>query len=382
MVRLRWLFPHTNLCYNENMPRNVLLVDDQRDILRLLHSSLDTLKNSEMKIFEAPSGEEALLEASRNQIDLLVTDYLLPGMTGVELMHKVRSRNPDVKVILISGMNDRKARDEMLNAGAMALFDKPIPLADFMDAVERGLGLVRTIFPPEPATDGREEARRNRLSDMLANFRQDVKAQAVFLVNERGRVLARAGDLHDSSMEVSLLSALTAIHIAGLKVSQFNRQKAIESYYVFRGGDNDLIFIPVNASYAMLLAGKGLAGEEHVLDVISALLALREQVEKGLKSLGVTSELKPEKRPDREATVKSTAQKKDIAQDKPATSAAESSQEMEALLKGASKKKGSQQDVDSYWDQAAEKLGSTPLKSDVISYEEAKKLGLTPDEKK
>jgi CheY-like chemotaxis protein len=364
------------------MTRNVLLVDDQRDILRLLHSSLDTLKNPDMKIFEAPSGEEALLEAAHNQIDLLVADYLLPGMTGVELMHKVRSRHPDVKVILISGMNERKVRDEMLNAGAMALFDKPIPLADFMDAVERGLGLVRTIFPPEPATDGREEARRNRLSDLLANFRQDVKAQAVFLVNERGRVLARAGDLHDSSMEVSLLSALTAIHNAGLKVSQFNRQGMIESYFVFRGGDNDLIFIPVNASYALLLAGSGIAGEERVLEVITSLLALREQVEKGLKSLGVTSELKPEKRPDRDATAKTAAQRKDNVPEKTAGSAAPSSPEMEALLKDAAKKKGNQKDVDSYWDQAAEKLGSTPLKSDVISYEEAKKLGLTPDEKK
>ena len=43
------------------MDRNVLIVDDQRDILRLLHSTLDTLKNAEIKIFEAPSGEEALL---------------------------------------------------------------------------------------------------------------------------------------------------------------------------------------------------------------------------------------------------------------------------------------------------------------------------------
>ena len=34
-------------------------------------------------------------------------------------------------------------------AGAVAIFDKPIPLADFLDAVERSLGLVRTIFPPE-----------------------------------------------------------------------------------------------------------------------------------------------------------------------------------------------------------------------------------------
>ncbi len=131
------------------MASTILLVDDQRDILRLLHSTLDTLKNDGLEIIEAPSGEEALLEVSRHRVDLLVADYLLPGMTGVELMHKVRIRHPDVKVIWITGMTDSKSRDEMLNAGAVAIFDKPIPLADFLDVVERSLGLVRTIFPSE-----------------------------------------------------------------------------------------------------------------------------------------------------------------------------------------------------------------------------------------
>jgi two-component system, response regulator YesN len=87
------------------MGHNILLVDDQRDILRLIHATLDTLKQPELKIFESPSGEEALLESSRHKIDLLITDYKLPGMSGVELMHKVRARNPEAKVILITGMN-------------------------------------------------------------------------------------------------------------------------------------------------------------------------------------------------------------------------------------------------------------------------------------
>ncbi|HEX2981848.1 MAG TPA: response regulator, partial [Anaerolineaceae bacterium] len=97
----------------------VLLVDDQRDIVRLLHASLQTLGH-ELEIIDAPSGEEALLEASRRKIDLLVSDYLLPGISGVELMHKIQVRSPELKVIFISGMTDRKVRKEMLNSGAVA----------------------------------------------------------------------------------------------------------------------------------------------------------------------------------------------------------------------------------------------------------------------
>src|SRR5512138_2049888 len=120
----------------------ILLVDDQRNIVHLLHSTLNTMGH-DLEIIEAPSGEEAILSASRRRIDLLIADYLLPGITGIELVHKIRVRHPEVKVILISGLVERKAREEMLNAGAVAVFTKPVPLADFLDAVERSLGLTR-----------------------------------------------------------------------------------------------------------------------------------------------------------------------------------------------------------------------------------------------
>ena len=357
------------------MDRNILLVDDQRDILRLLHSTLDTLKLTKSKIFEAPSGEEALLLSTREKIDLLVTDYLLPGMNGVELMHKVRARHPEVKIILISGMTDRKMRDEMLNAGALAIFDKPIPLADFLDVVERGLGLVQTIFPTE-MKNGREEERHSRLSDLLANFRQDIKADAVFLLNDRGLVQARTGKLHDASMEVSLISTLMAIHGASLKVARHNHQETIDSYHIFSGGDHDLLFIPVTPLYALLVAGNGLATEKHILETVSALLALRTQVEKSLKSMGVTGELRLPAADAKNAS--SSAPGLDPVQpaEKPVDVAP--SPEMEALLKSASANKTTANDTDDFWNQAAEKLGNKPANSDVMSLEDARKLGIIP----
>lgn len=348
------------------MAPTILLVDDQRDILRLLHSTLDTLQNKDLEIIEAPSGEEALLQSGRRKIDLLVTDYLLPGMTGIEFMHKMRARNPDVHVVLITGMTDRKAREEMLNAGAAAIFDKPIPLADFLDVVERSLGLVRTIFPSE--VDARAEARRARVSDLLANFRQDIHATAIFLLNDRGLVVARAGDLRDSSLEVSLVSALNAIFSAGLKVAKFNRQDALSQFTVFAGGDNDLILVPIDANYALLLAGSGLASREAVMDTVSSMMAVRDEVGRSLRSMGVTAELK-----DPQATRRrpKTGELKGAA---PAP-------EMEALLKNAGSSKVKAEDMDAFWDQAAQQHANRPNSSDVIPYDEARKMGLTPDKK-
>ena len=350
------------------MASTILLVDDQRDILRLLHSTLDTLKLKELEVIEAPSGEEALLQVGRRRVDLLVTDYLLPGISGIELMHKMRVRYPDVRVILITGMSDRKARDEMLNAGAVAIFDKPIPLADFLDIVERSLGLVRTIFPAE--TDARTEAKRSRVSDLLANFRQDIRASAVLLLNDRGLVVARAGDLRDSSLEVSLVSALNAIFSAGLKVARSNRQEALNQYFVFNGGDNDLVLIPVDPSYALLLAGAGVASRETVMDTVAAMMAVRDELGKSLRSMGVTAELKlpPPAAPKK----KGHAGEPDSAPTEPA---------MEALLNQATRSKVKPEEMDAFWDQAAQQHANKSTNPEVIPYEQARKMGLTPDEK-
>lgn len=348
----------------------VLLVDDQRDIVRLLHSTLQTLGH-ELDIVDAPSGEEALLESSRRKVDLLVADYLLPGISGVELMRKIKVRNPDMRVIFISGMTERKARDEMLNAGAVAIFDKPIPLADFLDAVERSLGLVRTIFPMETGKEAEEH--RQNLSELLGGFRQKITADAVFLLNDRGRVLARAGDLYDSSMEVSLLSALMGIYSAAFKVSRIIRQEHLDNYHVFRGGDHDLLLIPVDSSHALLLAGKGLADSNKILQTVEGMLFVRGDVENILKSLGM-GETDDE---SKSAVPEDDAQPDVFIPDE--EQEPEPEVDVEELFAVAGKQKGVK-DLDAFWDDAIEKTGNLPINPDVITFDEAQKLGLNPGE--
>ena len=337
----------------------ILLVDDQRDILRLLHATLDTLGHK-LEVYEAPSGEEALLEAARHRVDMLVSDYKLPGITGVELMKKVRAKNPDVKAILITAMNDKKTREEMREAGAMALFDKPIPLADFLDVVERALGLKRTILPPE---DKKAEPSRDTIAGLIAKLRGQVKAEAVYLLSDRGRVLERAGDLYESSMEVSLISAIMAIFSSGQKVSRFIHQESPNHYHVFRGGDHDLILIPVNALYGLLAAGKKVADPAHILKVVESMLAARESIEKALRSMGMPTSPAEEETTERSAPVSA-------ANNVP-------TQAIETMFE-QKKKPIKASDADAFWDAAVEQHGNPPLHPDVISYEQAKQLGLAP----
>jgi len=340
----------------------ILIVEDQREISHLLRTALETLEYK-LEVVEIPSGEEAILDASRNKVDLLVTDFRLAGITGIELMRKVRSHRPEAKVILITGLTDKKVRKEVAEAGADAFFLKPIPIADFLDAVERHLGLVETLLPAEPISE-EEAGERQSLADLLTGVRQELDAMAVFLLNDRGRIQARAGDLPDSSTEVSLTASLMAIFSAGQKVSHLMGQKNPSNWHIFMGGEYDLVFAPVGTTHAMLAVGHGLAAQERVLETSRIFSDFRQKIEQALEALDVplVPYIKPHTAPLPEAP------------------AAPSADELEPLLQKA-KKKLKPEEVDAFWTTATGKHKAAP-KSDVLSYDQAQQLGLTPKKDK
>ncbi|KAF0109235.1 MAG: response regulator receiver [Anaerolineaceae bacterium] len=340
----------------------ILIVEDQREVSRLLRTSLETLEH-ELEVAEIPSGEEAILDASRKKVDMLVSDYRLPGISGIELMHKVRHYHPDSKVILITGLTDPKVRKEVAEAGADAFFIKPVPIADFLDAVERGLGLVETFLPAEPISPV-EAVERANLPDLLTGLRHELKATAVILLNDDGHIVARAGDLPDKNSEVALVSSLLAIHSAGQKVSRVIGQKNVSNWHVFNGGEYDLIFAPVGEAHAMLVIGKKLAEEKGVLKSVNAFSASRKTVEKVLgKPAGSVR------------VVKSAAEPSSTT---PLEVVEKTAREMEPLFKDA-KKKIKPGEADAFWTKAAGKHKS-PTKPDMLSYEQAKQLGLAPED--
>ncbi len=337
----------------------ILIVEDQREVSRLLRSALETLEHK-MDVVEIPSGEEAILFSSRNPVDLLVSDFRLPGMSGIELMSKVRKFHPDMKVILITGQTDPKVRKSVAEAGADAFFIKPVPMADFLDAVERHLGLVETILPPEPIAPAAAAESGQSLPDLLTRLRIDLNARAAFLIADTGRVLVRAGDLPNPNDEISLLSSLLSIYSAGQKVSRLIGQKVAANWYAFDGDHYDLLFAPVGLAHAMLVLGENLTREESALKTVGIFRAARKVIEPLLGELpsSVAAYVEP-------PTVPVAAQE-------------EKDSEMEPLFKEA-KKKLKTADVDDFWDKAADQHVA-PSKPDMLSYDQAKQLGLAPED--
>ena len=112
----------------------ILIVDDDREQARALKMSLE-LVEQKIQVIDVPSGEEAMLEIGRDPFDLLVADYHLPGMTGVELIKKLRKKSPELKALIITGTPLEKVRKEMGDLEISDFIQKPIDAGIFINAV-------------------------------------------------------------------------------------------------------------------------------------------------------------------------------------------------------------------------------------------------------
>ena len=83
----------------------VLVVDDNHEVRRMITASIKTL-DAEIDVLDVPSAEEALFISASLPLDLVVIDFRLPGMSGLEMVSKLRKRKPAAKIILVTGVTD------------------------------------------------------------------------------------------------------------------------------------------------------------------------------------------------------------------------------------------------------------------------------------
>ena len=117
------------------MAPSILIVDDSPEERTLIASLLE--EGGKYKIETAESGEEALSRLSRGGIDLLVTDFVRPGLDGLQLMNRAVEIEPSLKgrvLIVTGGMYGRV--DALAFAAATHVLIKPFEQAQLLKTVE------------------------------------------------------------------------------------------------------------------------------------------------------------------------------------------------------------------------------------------------------
>ena len=100
----------------------ILCVDDEENILTALERTF--LEEEDYEILTANSGEEGLKLLEGNQVDLIISDQRMPGMSGVEFLKKARELYPDTIRIALSGFADFDTITKAINEGRYTAYSK------------------------------------------------------------------------------------------------------------------------------------------------------------------------------------------------------------------------------------------------------------------
>ncbi|MBK8905063.1 MAG: response regulator [Anaerolineaceae bacterium] len=176
--------------------KQILVVDDHFEMLEFLRSMLE-LSNQDCEVLAVPSAEEGLLELRRAQFDLLITDVRLPGMSGFDLVRRVKALGREMPVIMITAYSSNQGRKEAADLGVYRYFQKPLDTDSVLTAVHTALHGESVTFPPAAAPAAAAPTKTAVSDDLqrrLDSLRVDTGAMHLTLSSTIGDILFSAGD--------------------------------------------------------------------------------------------------------------------------------------------------------------------------------------------
>lgn len=107
--------------------KSILVVDDEELTRRGI---ADILVKCRYDVFTAQNGGEAMTALEKKRYDLIITDMLMPGMTGIDLLRTVKTACRETGVIIITGYGEVDSYLESMNLGAYEYINKPVKVTE------------------------------------------------------------------------------------------------------------------------------------------------------------------------------------------------------------------------------------------------------------
>ncbi len=118
------------------IPKRVLVVDDEQNSREGLSK---ILTKEGYSVHTADNGKKALLEAEDNKFDLIITDLRMPEMDGIEVLEKLRKKNKDIGVVIVTAYGEVNSYLKAMNLGAFEYLNKPIHLEELRRVINKAL---------------------------------------------------------------------------------------------------------------------------------------------------------------------------------------------------------------------------------------------------
>src|ERR1700742_1700278 len=124
------------------MTGTLLVVDDEQANL----DSLDRIFEREgLKVLRAASGQEAIEKLRGNPVDVVLTDLMMPGMSGQELLRAVQAVAPEAEVVLMTAYGTVEAAVAAMKDGAYDFLTKPLKRHSVLKSVQQALDKRRLV---------------------------------------------------------------------------------------------------------------------------------------------------------------------------------------------------------------------------------------------
>lgn len=121
-------------------PVRILLVDDEATAR---HALAENLRRAGYEILTASDAFEALKILAEQKVDLTLTDYMMPGMNGLDLLRTIRERDFDAQVVLLSAFRDVDTAVEAMREGAYHFLCKPVDVEQLLALIDKALAVRR-----------------------------------------------------------------------------------------------------------------------------------------------------------------------------------------------------------------------------------------------
>ena len=120
----------------------VLMVDDEPSVRALVRVLLDS---DDIEVLEAGNGGAALEKLEHDKVDAIVLDWMMPGVSGIEVLRRIRSHPTlsGLPIVMLTGISEDRL-PEAVDAGADWIVTKPFVEEDLLEA-------IHSLFPSEPA---------------------------------------------------------------------------------------------------------------------------------------------------------------------------------------------------------------------------------------
>ncbi len=118
------------------MQANVLIVDDEPLVRQTLS---EWMRRMNFHVFEAEGGRQAMERIRRDEPDIVISDVVMPGMDGIQLLKEARAIKADVSFLMISGYPSHSTAVDLMNHGASDYLPKPFTPEELTQRVNRTL---------------------------------------------------------------------------------------------------------------------------------------------------------------------------------------------------------------------------------------------------